>query len=111
MFTAYFDVSGHPADQKAVSAAGFVADNVQWAHFERNWKDDLRDLNLEVFHTTDYMNSQREYKSWKGDEKRRRDFLCRLLGHIRRRVLYSFMIAIWMDDFKEIDKLYTLKGK
>jgi len=36
MFTGYFDARGHQAEERVLTAAGFVAEQDQWEHFERN---------------------------------------------------------------------------
>ena len=79
MFKAYFDASGHPAEGKVVSVAGFVAEETQWQHFQRNWQNTLDDFGVQALHMREFAHSVGEFTEWKNDEPKRRDFLKRLI--------------------------------
>jgi len=107
-FSAYFDESGTKADTVAVVVAGFIAPTDQWIEFERDWKTILSSFGVSSLHMRNFAHSTGEYEAWKGDEKRRRDFLSRLIATIKIRVHHSFAIAVLMDDYRKVDSRYKL---
>jgi hypothetical protein len=88
--------------------AGFVAPNDQWAEFERNWNDCLKDFGVSALHMREFAHSRGEFSSWKGDEDKRRRFLGRLINIIQTRVWHSFASAVIMDDYRKVDSKYCL---
>jgi hypothetical protein len=50
MFTIYFDASGAPDNNAALSVAGFIAKADQWIEFEKNWNDALRAYGVSEMH-------------------------------------------------------------
>lgn len=58
-YVAYFDDSGHPNDQDVVLVAGFVSTKEQWHLFERDWRQVLDPLGIDVFHMADFEGSPR----------------------------------------------------
>jgi hypothetical protein len=109
MFTAYFDASGHPADSTVVSVAGFVAEEAQWIHFEQNWQQTLDDFGAKALHMRNFAHSRGEFCRWRNDERRRIEFLRRLIGIIRLRASHSFAISIWIRDYNRTDKIFKLR--
>jgi len=107
-FSAYFDESGTKADTVAVVVAGFIAPAEQWIAFEHDWKRILSMFNVNSLHMRDFAHSKGEYMTWKGDEKRRREFLSRLIGTIKTRAHHSFACAVLMDDYRKVDGKYKL---
>lgn len=107
-FGAYFDESGTKADTVAVVVAGFIAPAEQWIAFERDWKRILSMFNVNSLHMRDFAHSKGEYVTWKGDEKRRREFLSRLIGTIKIRVHHSFACSVLMDEYRKVDGKYKL---
>ncbi len=108
MFTAVFDGSGSPNDTVALVVAGYVAKVEQWIEFERNWKECLNDFKVSSLHMKEFAHSRGEFESWRGDEKKRRAFLSRLISIIRTRVQHTFASAVLMADYRELDKDYCL---
>lgn len=109
MFTAYFDESGSPDETVALVVAGFVASDEQWREFEREWKEVLAAEGVSCFHVKEFAHSRGEFKPWKDDEARRKHFLYRLAGIIRRRVRTSFADAVILQDFREVNAKYLLQ--
>jgi hypothetical protein len=108
MFNAYFDASGAPDDCEAVVVAGFIAKAEQWIRFDKEWEKALADYHVTQLHMKHYAHSVGEYKSWKGDEYKRRRFLERLISLIRTRMAHSFACAVVMDGFREMDQRFCL---
>jgi hypothetical protein len=108
-FISYFDGSGSPDDTVAVVVGGFVAPAEQWAEFERNWNECLRDFGVSGLHMRDFAHSRGEFSAWKGDEERRRRFLARLISIIQTRVRHSFASAVRMEDYRKVDAKYCLR--
>jgi hypothetical protein len=108
MFTAYFDASGSPDSEVAVVVAGFVAKAEQWIEFERNWNECLSSFQVSGMHMKDFAHSRGEFREWKGDEKRRQQFLAGLINVIKLRVLHSFSTIVVMEDYRKVDSVYRL---
>jgi hypothetical protein len=109
MFTAYFDDSGSPDDTLAVVVAGFVASDEQWAEFERNWNDSLKQFGISLFHMKDFAHSVGEFSKFKGNKEDREWFLRQLLAHINVRVRHSCGHAVLMDDFRKVNSLLAFE--
>jgi len=109
MYSAYFDKSGSPDEGKHIIVSGFVAEVVQWIHFEREWRSVLDAHSVSIFHANDFGFGVDEFKSWKDDETKRKWFLDSLVGIIRRRTDKSFSTAIPLGDFREVDQEFLLK--
>lgn len=99
MFTAYFDES----DSKVASVvAGVIGEAGQLVHFEREWRDLLKDEGLQAFHMKDFAHSNREFSSWKGDERRRQNFLARVIGIISRRTRFTVGILLDRNAYAQV---------
>lgn len=109
-FTIYFDASGSPDDLRtsAVVVAGFIASAEQWTHFDRNWNDALRGFGVSSLHMRCFAHSIGEFKDWKGDEGRRRRFLDRLINLVITRMRHSFVSAVTMNAYREVNTRYRL---
>jgi len=103
VFKAYFDASGSPDEGKALVVAGYVAPVDQWQEFDREWRGILAEENVSEFHMRDFTVSRRQFASWKGDEPRRKRFLERLIGIIKRRVHKSFANAVILEHYNRVD--------
>jgi hypothetical protein len=111
MFTVYFDGSGAPDDTNALTVAGFIAPTNQWLRFDRKWNKCLSDYGVSALHMKDYCHSQREFASWKGDEKKRRRFIGRLIRIIKSCVSHSFGCAVGMEDYRKVDAQFQLSER
>jgi hypothetical protein len=73
-FTAYFDASGHPADQPFVIVSGYVANYTQWRMFNAMWEEEHTKIGVDIpFHMTDFMAARRAAQ--KGGTAKRADYL------------------------------------
>jgi hypothetical protein len=73
-FTAYFDASGHPADQPFVIVAGYVANYTQWRLFNTMWENEHTSAKCDLpFHMSDFMAARRAAQ--KGGTAKRADYL------------------------------------
>jgi hypothetical protein len=50
----------------------------------------------------DYAHHKREFETWRGDERKRRRFLERLINILQTRVLNSFASAVVIRDYEEM---------
>lgn len=102
MVTAYFDESSTHASSPLIVIAGGVSDDVQWSFFEAEWKGLLEEFKVPYFHMRKFAHSIGPFAPWKGDEKRRRQFIERLVGILRRRVTVSIGLALLLDAYREV---------
>jgi hypothetical protein len=58
----YVDVSGHVSQHRVLTAAGYIANDVEWAAFEHAWAEVLSDAGASVFHATDFFACRRAFK-------------------------------------------------
>jgi hypothetical protein len=63
-------------------------------HLDREWRLLLATENLPYIHMKEFAHSTGPFESWKGDEPRRRELVCRMVGIIARRVRISIGIVI-----------------
>lgn len=109
-FTTYFDVSGHPDNTDVLSVAGFIANTGQWTRFEKEWKKVLADYGVSSLHMRAFAHSTEEFKSWKGDEGKRRAFLSELISVLVPRVRHSFVSSVYLPDYRAIDKVNSVRS-
>ena len=108
MFTAYFDASGE-SNAGILTVAGCVSDFKKWKRFEERWRGILQREGIKVFHMTDFASSRDEFKTWKGQTERRRQFIADLLECGRQNVNKAFAAVVMVGDYKEIDKRFQLR--
>ena len=108
MFTGYFDDSGSK-DTATVVVGGFVSTIEQWLHFEREWKQVLADAEVPQFHMKEFAHSVGGFKGWRGKEKKRKEFLERLIGIILRRVHKSFCSVVISDAWRRVNHEYPFQ--
>jgi hypothetical protein len=102
MLTGYFDESSTHAGSPLIVIAGAISDDVQWSFLESEWRDLLAQYQVPYFHMREFAHSIGPFKPWKGDEKRRRWFLERIVGILRRRVTVSIGLALFLDAYREV---------
>lgn len=90
VWTAYHDASGseHTSDKYPMAIAGLCSTELDWLQFEQEWEAVLkhRRYNVKYLHMKEFAHSTGEFATWKGDEKRRSDFLKALTNVIAQRV-------------------------
>jgi hypothetical protein len=102
MFTAYFDESSTHAGSPLIVIAGGASDDVQWSFLEAEWKGLLEEFKVPYFHMRKFAHSIGPFATWKGDENRRRHFIERLVGILRRRVTVTIGLALLLDAYREV---------
>ncbi|HJT20109.1 MAG TPA: DUF3800 domain-containing protein [Nitrospira sp.] len=100
MFTAYFDASGQEHEHPYMVVAGFVSSAKDWCDFSEEWKTTLDRYDLKTFHAVDCQNCEGEFRTWKGQEKRRIGLWCDLLDLIKKFTFQKFGIGIVIDDWR-----------
>lgn len=103
MFTAALDASGSP-DHHIFVVAGFVAPDEAWDEFGPKWNARLAEDGLDHFHMVEYAQSLGPWKSWKGDEPRRRRLLADLVGIVASHASRKFGSVIARLRLKRIDQ-------
>lgn len=107
-YTSYFDGSGDKKGQPVQVVAGFVSTVKKWARFENDWNAILKADNVSALHTTDYVCSQGEFASWKGNSARRKQFQEALTACIKKNVNKLFASALFIADYNAINRIYCL---
>lgn len=108
MLTAYFDASGSPNREVVTVVAGFLSTSEKWHQFDNCWKAVLSEFEVPYFHMRQYAHSRGIFSGWKGNEGRRRAFLRRLIGIIRKYAFCSFSSSFLYKEFVAVDKEYQL---
>lgn len=101
MFIAALDASGSE-DTAIFVVAGFVAPESAWESFGRQWQDRLNLENLPYFHMREFAHSVGPWKSWKGDERRRRNLYGDLISIIVETVSLKVGSVIAVSRFERI---------
>ena len=107
--TSYFDASGgqeHPA----VIVAGYISTVAQWRKFDKEWRKVLarKEFDVPYFHMKEFAHSAEVFKSWKGDEHRRRRFINALIAIIARYAKAGFACMIKDSIWNEVNESYPL---
>jgi hypothetical protein len=87
---AYFDASGHEADQKCVVVAGFVSSVEVWAELETLWTERLGKEGVKYFHAGEFAHSTGQFDGWRGDTARRNALTGDLMEILKPRVFRKF---------------------
>jgi hypothetical protein len=94
-YTSYCDASGHPDQHPVLTVAGFVSSVEKWSRFDVEWNLILESEGITRFHMTDFVSNQEEFAvGWKGQTKRRREFIERLAKCLKRNVNKSFRTTL-----------------
>jgi hypothetical protein len=110
MFSAYFDASGHPSNQKVLTVAGFVSTVKKWKRFEVEWNAILQLEGINEFHMTDFVSSQGEFANgWKGESTRRRNLIESLSACLKKNVNKSFRTTLILSGYEEVNRDYMFE--
>ena len=102
MFTLYADDSGTHDGSRVVVVAGFVSSPEQWGHFDREWQDLLDSFTISFFHMADFESRHGVYANW--DIARRKDFLVKATGIMRRRARAGIAASLPTDNYAALMK-------
>jgi hypothetical protein len=102
MLSSYYDRSEHPNAPHILSVAGYLSHVEIWKDFDREWKAFLHrpEFNVTYFHMKEFTVSRDEFANgWKGEHRKRREFLSGLIDIIKRNTTASFATAVRVDEF------------
>jgi hypothetical protein len=112
MFTAYFDASGHGADQAPGSSlfvTGFVASVEKWLRFEERWLEHLAAYSITPpFHMTDFISGVDQYEALKNDAPKRELFLSQAVKIIKTNTRNTFSSGVVVDDLARMCREYDV---
>lgn len=87
---------------------GYLATDEQWEGFETDWQMVLNAFSVKALHMKEFAHSRGEFKSWKGDEKRRAAFLGTLVEIIHKHDLEGFTFSLNVRHYRQLDKHFRL---
>lgn len=107
--TGYFDASGG-VEHPVMIVAGYLSTVQKWNLFEKSWRKILarKEFDVPYFHMKEFAPSTDVFKTWKGDERRRRKFLNLLISAIADHAKAGFACGIKHDTWDAIDSRYPL---
>jgi hypothetical protein len=110
-YTAYFDATGHPAQQKAIAVSGYVSTVLKWSRFVDEWRTILRSEGIEgAFHATDFLSSHGQFATgWKGNSERRRQFIERLSLCIKRNTNKAFRSTVTLGAYDKLNEEFLFE--
>lgn len=100
MLAVYVDESGTHAGSPVVTMGGFVFKIEQALRFQRDWKRELKFLNLEYAHMTDCVHGEGPYKKLSKEDRIKS--VIKLNGLIKHRSIYGFSIDVNVKDYDEV---------
>jgi len=95
----YFDNSGDANDPQhnVLTLGGYLANEGQWAKFEREWKANLDDFGLPYLHMKEFAHNLTPFERFKTDEPERQRFLSKCIsiigGFHPKAICHSIRIA------------------
>jgi len=95
--TAYFDESDSPI---ACVVAGVALTVDRGLSFEGEWQRMLDKYKISALHMKVFAHSNGEFKEWKGDEAKRRQFIERVIDILARRCMVCLGVVIDRNAFK-----------
>lgn len=103
-FTAYFDASG-TAESDVLCVAGYASTVRKWERLDEEWNEILKSEGVESFHMTDFVSSRGQYsEGWKGQSERRRLFVEKLIGCLKKNVNKCFRSALVVKDYRLVNR-------
>jgi hypothetical protein len=110
IFSAYFDASGKPnASYRVMTVAGMISSVAKWIRFEIDWNAALSRQHVKIFHMTDFAASEKEFKAWKGDRKRRSEFIAELVRIIQRHTNKMVVSSVELSGWHSLNGRYALE--
>ena len=121
-YTAYFDAAGHPKkmdpanlhqrDPKytVMTVAGFVSTVNKWTRFDTEWNAILKSEGIKIFHMTDFVSSEGEFRTgWRGETDKRRVFINHLAACLKKNVNKSFRVTLLLNDYDEVNQIFKIE--
>jgi hypothetical protein len=101
----YFDRSEYTQDHSTLVVAGYVSEVESWKSFDSEWKRwlSLPEYNVPYFHMKEFTVCRGVFSSgWKGEHRKRREFLAGLISTVQRHAFYSVATGVRLDEFKAV---------
>jgi hypothetical protein len=99
--TLYFDESyTHPPEPRVYSVAGFLATDIQWRKFRKEWRRISDPEGVDHFHMVDFQACKPPYGSW--SKEKRIKFLMSLHQVILNRMIMSFATIADVEDLRRL---------
>jgi len=110
-FAAYYDASGSQSDDGLLVVAGLVSTENKWIRFEREWDAVLSRFGVPYFHMKEFAPSTGPFAKWKNStaHEERRGFLAALVKTIKHGIHKSFVTALMLDDFAQVNRQFKLR--
>jgi Protein of unknown function (DUF3800) len=100
LHTIYIDDSGTHSGSSHAVAGAYVATVDQWREFIRNWDEVNQAENFGIFHMTDFIARQAQFKDW--DDNKRRRVISKLINIINTRVTCGFAAGVSRSDYERV---------
>jgi|SRR5208282_5813155 len=106
--TLYCDASRTLGQQFTV-VAGAVASVQDWKEFDGEWRQALKDNDLEYFRMSEFAHSVGQFeKGWKRNESRRQEIFLRLAQIIVNNVACWVGVSVAQEEYEAADRVYQL---
>lgn len=100
-YTAYFDESyTHAPAPLVYTVAGCVSTAFEWMKFQKEWRNQLAQENIEYFHMVEFQACKPPYGDW--SKEKRVKFLRSLHQTLHRRVFRSFATTVNLNDYESL---------
>jgi len=108
MLSSYFDSAGGK-DHGFIVVAGWVSSASLWERFENDWRLALAQADVPYFHMKEFSQSKGPFKSWKGQEGKRMNFLSTLAQIIKDYTEFGTCTYLDLSLFETVNQMYCLK--
>jgi hypothetical protein len=108
MLTVYCDASGSEGDPATFGVGGYIASVESWLRFDATWRGLLAHNQLEYFRMAEFAHSTGQFVAWKGDEKRRKEFLEKLIAVINSHCSISIGVFVALEEYGLVNQVHLL---
>ena len=99
----YIDISGHEANDRVVTAAGYIASEPEWEIFRHEWKAVLDRTGTDApFHATDLFAGNNDFFHLKEDPARRHDLARRFAVVAHKYLRAPISYSLDLDHFADL---------
>ena len=110
-FFCYLDCSGSSTDEnrkKTISVGGYISHETKWAEFEVLWQYILYRYDIRELCMSDFAHSEREFKKWKDQPLKRRDFMVSVGDAVNSLTMQVVGATLHLESYDEVDKRVQL---
>lgn len=97
----YADTSGK-ATSAVWAAAGYIAEEKQWKHFNKEWQRALDEAKVSAFHATDFFNYHGEFKGWNEDPPKHEKFAKRFTAIAEKQTEVGFARGLEVEPYQRL---------